>query len=77
MSDSDPRERARQVLERNRDELMRRYRAIGTGLGRKSRDDPAPVIVVYVESSKDVPAGAHAVEGVEIKFVATGEVRFQ
>jgi hypothetical protein len=34
------------------------------------------VIVVYLESQDDRPSGAVAIEGVELKFVVTGAIRF-
>jgi len=70
------REHARGVLARHRDAITTRYRAVGTGIGKRSRDDPTAVIVVYLESQDDRPSGAVAIEGVELKFVVTGAIRF-
>jgi hypothetical protein len=74
MSDADQ-ERVRAVLERHRESLKERYRALGTGIGKRSPQDPTLVIVVYLESERDRPADAQFVEDVPLKFEVTGPIR--
>ncbi len=68
-------ERVRAVLDRYRDEIQTRYRAVGTGIGKRSREDPTYVIVVYLESERDRPSGSAFIEGISLKFEVTGRFR--
>jgi hypothetical protein len=68
-------ERVREVLARHRAELVSRYHAAGAGIGRDTPESPQYVIVVYLESHRDLPAGDVAVEGVRVKFVVTGQFK--
>ena len=68
-------EHVRDVLERHREDLKLRYRAAGTGIGRRSAQDRTLVIVVYLESSRDLPRDPQSVEGVPLRFEVTGPIR--
>ena len=73
----------RRVHPRDQDELRRRYSGVqGSGIGaadgarRPVRpEDPAHVIVVYLNSWRDWPKGPQSLHGVPLKFVVTGPIR--
>jgi hypothetical protein len=67
----------RDVLNRRKDEILRTYRAVGTGIGKQQPSDASYVIVVYLESTSDLPPGPVAVEGVSLKFEVTGPFKTQ
>lgn len=73
--DNADQERVRAVLERHRESLKERYRALGTGIGRRSPQDSSIVIVVYLESERDRPVDAQLIEDVPLKFEVTGPIR--
>lgn len=66
----------RSVLARHRKDITERYRALGTGIGKRSRADPTRVIVVYLESAADRPTEPASVEDIPLKFEVTGPVSF-
>jgi hypothetical protein len=74
MADPKDQEAVRRVHELHREEIVRRYQAAGTGVGRV-RDEF--VIVVYLKSAKDRPQEPATVEGVPLKFEVTGEIKPQ
>jgi len=65
-------ERVQQVLERNKDEILRRYKAVGVGLGKRVNDY---IITVYLKSKNNVPTELQMIEGVPLHFEVTGEFR--
>ncbi len=64
----------RVVLDRHREAIKARYRALGTGIGRRSSRDPTLVVVVYLQSEKDRPSGPQFIEDVPLKFEVTGTI---
>jgi hypothetical protein len=68
--------RARDVLQRHKEELMRTYGAVGAGIGKDDPKAPDYVIVVYLESPRQVPEDA-SVEGVPLRFEVTGRFQVQ
>jgi hypothetical protein len=64
-----------QVLDRHRDEIVRRFNATGSGVGKRDPADDTHVIVVYLRSADDIPADPVFIEGIPVKFVVTGEIR--
>ena len=54
-------EAVRRVLEAHREEVTRRYDAVGTGIGKDGADY---VITVYLKGVKDRPEQEVAIEGV-------------
>lgn len=65
-------ERVQQVLERNKDEILRRYKAVGVGIGKREN---GYVITVYLKSKSDVPTELQTIQGVPVHFEVTGEFR--
>jgi hypothetical protein len=70
-------ESVRRLLEEHRQEVVRAYRAVGTGIGSSEPGGPGYAIVVYLKEKSDMPAEPVALEGVPLKFVVTGEFRPQ
>ncbi|MDQ3936684.1 MAG: hypothetical protein M3340_18850 [Actinomycetota bacterium] len=68
-------ERVREVLDRHRDELMERHRAVGIGIGAETPPDRGAAIVVYLRSADDLPAESVEVESVRVRFEVTGPIR--
>ena len=63
-------ENVRRVLEAHRGEIMRRFDALGTGIGKSGTDY---VITVYLKKAGDRPDQDVAVEGIPLRFEVTGE----
>ncbi|WP_320065243.1 hypothetical protein [Micromonospora sp. RTGN7] len=61
----------RRVLAARRADILRRYCAVGTGIGRPDPTGPY-VITVYVTDPALVPGGEERVDGVALHFVPTG-----
>lgn len=75
-------ETVREVKKRHGDEILRRYNAVGHGIGtvRKLQSPPAPedavyVIVVLLRSASDKPKSPQQIGGVPLRFRVTGTVR--
>ncbi len=62
----------RRVLEAHREDITRRFNAVGTGIGQDGADY---VITVYLRDSKDRPNQEVSIEGVRLKFEVTGPFR--
>ena len=63
-------ENVRRVLEAHREEIARRFDAVGTGIGKSGSDY---VITVYLKKAGDRPEHEVAVEGIPLRFEVTGE----
>lgn len=75
MTDTTDIESVRAILNRHKTAIMETYRASGVGIG---KDDPKAkeyVLVVYLESKRDEPREAVAIEGVPLRFKVTGRFR--
>lgn len=68
-------EEVKQLLQRSKEDLMRRYGAVGVGVGNAADQTDGYAIVVYLKSAKDMPRAALTVESVPLKFVVTGEFK--
>lgn len=68
-------ESVRELLHRKREELIRRYGAVGVAIGKPRLTDSSYVIVVYLPSRSNLPAAPQSVEGVPLKFEVTGRFR--
>jgi len=75
-------ETVRDVKKRHSREILRRYKAVGHGIGtaRKLESPPAPedgvyVIVVHLKSSSDKPETPQQIGGVPLRFMVTGTFR--
>lgn len=77
MADRKNLEDVREMLGRNKRELMQRYQAQGVGIGKQSPGDDSYVIVLYMESKRSIPAEPVEVEGIPLKFEVTGPIRLQ
>lgn len=77
MADPADLESVKRVLEEHRQEVVRAYRAVGTGIGSRAPGSREYAIVVYLKSKADMPPEPVAIEGVAVKFVVTGEFRPQ
>jgi hypothetical protein len=69
MTDAGDLQAVRALLSAHREELMRRYKAHGVGVGREGE---TYVIVVYLDSAAQRPDGDVKLEGVPLKFEVTG-----
>ncbi|MDQ2898970.1 MAG: hypothetical protein M3Y07_04120 [Acidobacteriota bacterium] len=65
-------EAVRRVLAEHRDDIVARYHAVGTGIGRNENEY---VITVYLRVAKDRPLEPVSIEGVRLNFEVTGEIR--
>lgn len=72
----------REVKQRHSHEILRRYNAVGHGIGtaRKLDSPPAPedevyVIVVHLRSSSDKPETPQQIGGVPLTFMVTGQFK--
>ncbi|MGI8729686.1 MAG: hypothetical protein ACR2LK_06780 [Solirubrobacteraceae bacterium] len=77
-------ETVREVKKRHGDEILRRYNAVGHGIGAAGKRDhpPAPedavyVIVVSLRSASDKPKSPQQIGGVPLRFLVTGEFEAQ
>lgn len=77
-------ETVREVKKRHGDEILRRYNAVGHGIGAAGKRDhpPAPedevyVIVVLLRSASDKPKTPQQIGGVPLRFRVTGEFEAQ
>jgi hypothetical protein len=77
MADKKNLEDVRELLGRTKQELMQRYRAQGVGIGKQSPSDDHYVIVLYMESKRNIPAEPVEIEGIPLKFEVTGPIRLQ
>jgi hypothetical protein len=75
-------ETVREVKKRHGDEILRRYKAVGHGIGAAGKRDhpPAPedeiyVIVVLLRSASDKPKSPQQIGGVPLRFRVTGTFR--
>jgi len=64
-------EAVRRVLATRREEIVQRFHAIGTGIGRNGSDH---IITVYLKNERDRPREEVVVDGVSLKFEVTGEI---
>ena len=67
----------RQVLQRNKKELMRRYKAEGVGIGKKTPKDDSYIVTVFVAGPENIPTEPVEVEGIPLKFKITGKFKAQ
>jgi hypothetical protein len=65
------------VHDRHRDELVKTFNAVGSGVGKESSADDSFMIVVYLRSSRDAPSEPVLVEDVPLSFIVTGEIQRQ
>jgi hypothetical protein len=65
-------EQVRSVLERNQAELLSRPGVVGAGIGACRNGCDGYLIVVYVVSARDIPQQPAAIEGIPLRFEATG-----
>ena len=72
MADPNELEEVRAVFALHREDLIKRYRAHGAGIGREGK---SYVIVVYLDSEDDRPAEPTRIEGVPLKCEVTGRFR--
>lgn len=77
MADPTDVESVKRLLAEHRDQVVRTYRAVGTGVGSDEPGGRGYAIVVYVKEKSDVPAEPAALEGVRLRFVVTGEFKLQ
>jgi hypothetical protein len=68
-------EHVRGILERHKSEILRKYRAVGVGIGQSKSVNRSHVIVVYLRSPEDQPPDPVALEGVPLQFEVTGEFK--
>lgn len=75
-------ETVRKVKKRHGDEILRRYNAVGHGIGAAGKRDhpPAPedevyVIVVSLRSASGKPKSPQQIGGVPLKFLVTGTIK--
>ena len=75
-------ETVREVKKRHGDEILRRYNAVGHGIGAagKRESPPAPedevyVIEVHLRSASDKPKTPQQIGGVPLRFRVVGTVR--
>ena len=64
-----------EILDRHRDQIVRDFNAIGSGVGKRQLDDDAYVIVVYLRTPRMASAEPVFIEGIPVDFVVTGEIR--
>ncbi len=76
MTDAGDLERVRRVLAQRKAEIMRTYRAVGVGIGKRRPGDAYHVITVYLESRADLPPEPASIDGVPLKFEVTGPIQF-
>lgn len=74
MADARSLDEVRAVLQRHRESLTNRYKAVGTGIGKAGPDSDRYAIALYLPSVDLRPAQTVSVEGVELSFVVTGEI---
>jgi hypothetical protein len=65
-------EAVRRILDAHRQQITRRYDAVGTGIGKDGSDY---VITVYLKDASHQSASEVSIEGVRLKFVVTGPFR--
>jgi hypothetical protein len=65
-------EQVRAVLERNQAELLSKPGVVGAGIGACGNGSDGYLIVVYVASARDIPQQPAAIEGIPLRFEATG-----
>jgi hypothetical protein len=70
MADPKDLESVRTLFAAHKDEILRRYGAVGGGIGRNENEY---VITVYLRSKNDSPAEPVSIEGVRVRFEVTGE----
>lgn len=75
MADPTNLDSVRGVLDRHRDELRRRFRAVGVGIGKEAPSSPRHAIVIYLASQGDAPSEPVEVESVPVRFEVTGEFK--
>ena len=73
MADAANLEFVRGVLNRHREELRQRFRAVGIGIGKQAPSSAQHAIVVYLANSGDMPSEPVEVESVPVRFEVTGE----
>jgi len=67
----------REVLQRNKKELMRRYKSEGVGIGKRNPKDDSYVITVFMATPENIPTDPVEVEGIPIEFKVTGKFKTQ
>jgi hypothetical protein len=73
MADPTKLDEVRDVLARNKSQIMSTYRAEGVGIGKEKPTDTSHVLVVYIASRGDLPKQPIAIEGVPLQFEVTGK----
>jgi uncharacterized protein (DUF111 family) len=68
-------ETARAVLQKHKQEILAKYRAVGVGIGKDDPASPNHVIVVYLKTAENKPREKVEVDGVLLKFEVTGEIK--
>ena len=74
MSDPGDLASVRECLHRNKDAILKRFSALGVGVGKSSAGHKY-VIVVYLADKQQLPSGEIEVEGVPLAFEVTGKIR--
>ena len=70
-------EEVRDVLKRNKRDLIDRLGAEGVAIGKNDPSDEEYVITVYLATGTDVPDEAQSIEGVPLKFIVSGKFKAQ
>ena len=79
MATKDPKklEDVRDVLNRNKKELMNRFNAEGVAIGKLNPTDNSYVLTVFLDTSRDIPTEPVEIEGIPLKFEVTGKFKAQ
>lgn len=72
MADRGQLERVREHFHRRKEEIIRRYNAVGAGIGRQGSEDNRYAIVVYLRSEADRPKEPVEMDGIPLRFEVTG-----
>jgi hypothetical protein len=79
MAGKDPKklEDVRDVLNRNKKELMKRFSAEGVAIGKRNPTDDSYVLTIFLDTSRDIPTEPAEIEGIPLKFEITGKFKAQ
>jgi hypothetical protein len=67
----------REVLQRNKKELMQRYKSEGVGIGKQNLKDDSYVVTVFMATLENIPTEPVEVEGIPLQFEVTGKFKAQ